>query len=401
MNRKIIGVTVGTPISPRKIEDEIKPVKTVNGNAPDKNGNVEVMGNNGSDGKDGFSPTISVSKITGGHRITITDKNDTKTVDVMDGTDGKDGEDGKDGSNGTNGTNGTNGKDGADGRGIKSVARTSGNGSAGTTDTYTITYTDNTTSTFTVYNGKNGTNGKDGVDGKDYVLTEADKAEITNNLKGVCVAKNQGSANVGKILAVGTDGNLILVDMPEGGASGDVIGTIDENNNIILTGELAKETYTIKYENADGSYTDIGTLDLQEKPKYTNFADPSSSDWAENSRLNSSATVTGNCAGCVATNFIRATKGQTVEIKGVDITDGTAGYIHGYDGSKGTLGIGIKVKDYPATVTQISQYHYKFVVYATNTGQNAKADQVVFVRFSGKLETTSSDVIITVDEAIV
>ena len=48
---------------------------------------------------------------------------------------------------------------GADGRGIVSIIRTDGNGSAGTTDTYTITYTDLTTSTFTVYNGKDGVPG--------------------------------------------------------------------------------------------------------------------------------------------------------------------------------------------------------------------------------------------------
>lgn len=41
---KIIGVTVGTPTSPKKIEEELKPVKTVNGVAPDENGNVEVGG---------------------------------------------------------------------------------------------------------------------------------------------------------------------------------------------------------------------------------------------------------------------------------------------------------------------------------------------------------------------
>ena len=49
---KIIGVTVGTPISPKRIEDNIKPVKMVNGKAPGENGNVEVIGNNGADGKD-------------------------------------------------------------------------------------------------------------------------------------------------------------------------------------------------------------------------------------------------------------------------------------------------------------------------------------------------------------
>lgn len=42
MSEKIMGVTVGTSLSPSKIEEKIKPVKTVNGVAPDENGNVEV-----------------------------------------------------------------------------------------------------------------------------------------------------------------------------------------------------------------------------------------------------------------------------------------------------------------------------------------------------------------------
>lgn len=51
-------------------------------------------GDQGEDGKDGVSPVVSISSITGGHRITITDKNGSKVVDVMDGTDGKNGSDG-------------------------------------------------------------------------------------------------------------------------------------------------------------------------------------------------------------------------------------------------------------------------------------------------------------------
>ena len=42
------------------------------------------------------------------------------------------------------------------GRGIVSTVRTAGTGLAGSTDTYTITYDDDTTSTFTVYNGQDG-----------------------------------------------------------------------------------------------------------------------------------------------------------------------------------------------------------------------------------------------------
>ena len=47
MRKKIMGVTVGTTISPKKIEEKINPVKTVNGKGPDKDGNVKVEGGSG------------------------------------------------------------------------------------------------------------------------------------------------------------------------------------------------------------------------------------------------------------------------------------------------------------------------------------------------------------------
>lgn len=39
-----------------------------------------------------------------------------------------------------------------------------------------------------------------------------------------------------------------------------VFGTVDENNNIILTGNLPEDTYYVKYEAADGNLIDIGTM---------------------------------------------------------------------------------------------------------------------------------------------
>lgn len=53
-------------------------------------------------------------------------------------------------------TNGADGQDGATGNGISSVTKT---GTSGRVDTYTITFTNGTTTTFTVTNGANGTNG--------------------------------------------------------------------------------------------------------------------------------------------------------------------------------------------------------------------------------------------------
>ena len=78
-------------------------------------------GEDGADGKDGVSPTVSVEAIDGGHRITITDVNGSHSIDVLngkdgvDGVNGKDGVDGKDGVNGKDGVDGINGSDGKDG----------------------------------------------------------------------------------------------------------------------------------------------------------------------------------------------------------------------------------------------------------------------------------------------
>ena len=45
-------------------------------------------GKDGIDGTDGFSPIVTVKDIYGGHQVSITDKNGTKTFDVMDGEGG-------------------------------------------------------------------------------------------------------------------------------------------------------------------------------------------------------------------------------------------------------------------------------------------------------------------------
>lgn len=56
---------------------------------------------------------------------------------------------------------GATGEKGDPGSSIQKIERTAGTGAAGTTDTYTITLTDGTTSTFQVYNGADGTGSGD------------------------------------------------------------------------------------------------------------------------------------------------------------------------------------------------------------------------------------------------
>lgn len=145
-------------------------------------------GSTGESGKDGVSPTITVTDIDGGHSLTIVDKVGTKTINILDGKDGKQGPQGPQGDpgnkgdkgdtgeqgpkgeqgiQGETGANGTNGKDGKDGRGIKTVVIDE-NGEL------VITYTDNTEVPLGKVVGEQGPQGEPGT----YTLTEVDKAEI-------------------------------------------------------------------------------------------------------------------------------------------------------------------------------------------------------------------------------
>ena len=67
-------------------------------------------------------------------------------------------------TNGRNGANGATGPRGATGVGITGIEQTS---TSGLIDTYRINYSDGTFTTFTVTNGRNGTNGANGTNGRD------------------------------------------------------------------------------------------------------------------------------------------------------------------------------------------------------------------------------------------
>lgn len=76
------------------------------------------------------------------------------------------------------GDKGDNGDPGATGNGISSIVKTS---TSGLVDTYTITYTDGTTSTFTVTNGQNGADGEDGENGRGIVsITKTSTAGLVD-----------------------------------------------------------------------------------------------------------------------------------------------------------------------------------------------------------------------------
>ena len=101
------------------------------------------------------------------------------------------------------------GESGADGRGIVSVEKT---GTSGKVDTYTITYTDETTSTFTVTNGTNGTNGSDGLtpsidpDTKHWMIGETDSNVKAEGTDGKTILNGTGAPSND----LGTDGDFYL-----------------------------------------------------------------------------------------------------------------------------------------------------------------------------------------------
>lgn len=126
------------------------------------------------EGEDGYSPTVTVSLITGGYRLTITDVNGDHVFNVMDGAPGLPGQDGVSpyaviisipgghrisivDINGSQTFDIMDGKDGINGISPNASVTKSGN-------TATITITDvSGTTTAQITDGTDGTDGKDGV----------------------------------------------------------------------------------------------------------------------------------------------------------------------------------------------------------------------------------------------
>lgn len=389
MRKKVIGVTVGTPLKPSKIEEEIKPIKTVNNVAPDENGNVEIKIPEGANGKTPY--------IQDGYWY----------IDGVNTNVKAEGKDGKDG------TNGIDGKD-----------------------------------------GEKGDKGEDGADGKDYVLTDTDLSKIATK----------------------------VVEMIGGNP---VFGIVDENNNIVLSGNLVDGDYTVKYEMGDGSTIDIGNLVLDTniyysvtnnltncinsnnvtevaegesysatisansgyelksvtvtmggssvtatngviniasvtgnivitavaeeiKANYTNLADPTSTDWAVASRFSSGGVVTPT-DGLTAdiANYIPVENGSVVRVKGMNLTNklsngsATRQALYTLDGtSKAFLSVADTSATHKTYVTDEGNGVQSITISSDLTTALDINYPVKFIRLNGTLTVAKEDVIITVNEEI-
>lgn len=276
------------------------------------------------------------------------------------------------------GEDGADGKDGADGVSpVISVAEISGG--------HRVTITDvGGTKSMDVLDGAAGQAGADGADGytpvrgTDY-WTQEDKTQIVQEV----------------IAALGTP----------------VFGTVDAENTITLSGVLAEGTYTLQYENEDGSLTQIGSITIGSGVTYTNLADPASEDWVLNSRINSSGNLTQVSDSqrgdqtMVMTNYIPTAGVEAFHYKGIDVTSALTASgenysrFYFYDSEKAYLGY-YQCSNRLAADFSAAEYDDTVMIcdYTSFSAAVSTAASASYVRFGGIL--TEDTVIITADEEI-
>lgn len=211
---------------------------------------------------------------------------------------------------------------------------------------------------------------------------------ITNNLTNIVTNNNVssvyggGSYNATLMASSGYEIKTVAITM--GGT--DVTSTV-YNNGVIsvanVTGDIII-TATAALSSVSGSYT--------------NLADPTSADWSNDDRLSSSATNKGSGTnpGHVVTNWIDCVQGDIIRIKGVNILDGTSGYVVHHT----TTNTAVKCSSFTSHFTTDSNGVISCTV-ATWVAANTQPN-ITKLRFSGKLTAAdASQVIITKNEEIV
>ena len=136
------------------------------------------------------------------------------------------------------------------------------------------------TITATAFKGK--------LTGNADTATKATQDASGNVIVSTYVNKNDISLGIASdgLMYVFVDGDPVGTGIPQGagGEQGDLFGYIDENNTVVLKGDLADGTYNIKYEMEDGEIVNIGNLVLDSTVYYS---------------------VTSNLTNCTSNNSIK------------------------------------------------------------------------------------------------
>lgn len=182
--------------------------------------------------------------------------------------------------------NGSNGADDSDGRGVLSIEKTDTNGNV---DTYTITYTDGTTSTFTVTNGEDGEQGIQGEKGEDghtptivigengnWFIDGADTGVSANGADGkdgrgvTSIEKTSSDGTVDTYTITYSDGSTSTFTITNGadgqdgvnGSDGSVV-TIGDNGNWYIDGvDTGIRAVTNSFYSGNGNPNDNGAYGI-------------------------------------------------------------------------------------------------------------------------------------------
>ena len=174
---------------------------------------------------------------------------------------------------------------------------------------------------------------------------------------------------------------------------GDVIGTLDDSMNILLSGNLPNGTYQLKWRNPDGTYSDAGEVVVsaipEPEPVKTNFCVPDGDGWIEGGRCSSTGenrTDAGDGYAC--TNYIEVQNGDTLCITNADIEAYPNAFCGMYNSDKSAIG-GFKASDSAGYVKDVD------LTSATEslTIDNANAG---YIRFSIKYHSTRDNVVINI-----
>ena len=357
-------------------------------------------GTNGKDGKDGYSPTVNVTEIDNGHKVNITDKNGTKSFDVLNG---KKGDKGDKGDTGSDGKDGSNGKDGY--TPVKGTDYwTEDDKSAIVNEVAAQTYLKST------------------IDSKFKTAND----DISANTEAIKQNKTDISSLDDKIssltLGLHTDGLFYIfvngepigngISLPK--ASGDVYGNVDSGNNIILNGDLADGEYFIKYEMSDGSTIDIGELVLSAdivEPTYNNILTSGDYEIQLNKRWSNSAKGYSDCNGMISFLIpILDVLNKTIRFKGFTVNATASGskalwmtinasnekvsLLRGTESGNGVI--------WESTYLTNTNEVYSLIVNDTTFGGNSNATYLAInmAVSSSAIDTLPSGLIMTIDEEI-
>ena len=192
-----------------------------------------------------------------------------------------------------------------------------------------------------------------------------------------------------------------------------VFGAVDTNNTIKITSQLSAGVYTLKYENTDGAYADVGKIVIEAKNDtgYTNLIDltpttdtvitTASEGWIDNYRISESEAAAKPADDYYMTNIIPVgTNAEVLRIKNFDITSGY-GRVYFYNDT--------------TYEWQLGALHSSNLVWTSLTPEYTEINMSEFekiradwekpkcnsIRLCGRLVGTKEDAIVTIDEEII